>query len=56
MRAYDLATTPDPWRDKSQDAVWNFIRFVRETNDPDIRGLVAIMVEEVQGHWINGIC
>ncbi len=54
MRSYDIATTPHPWRNKSPDAVQNFIQFVKETGDSVIKGLVSLMAEEIQHHRLDG--
>jgi len=55
MKAYDIATKFNLGEEKTQKSIENFIRFVKETDDPDIKGLTNIMVEELRNHWLNGI-
>lgn len=58
MNAYDIATTNipsmEPWTSMNLDAIKNFILFVKETNDPDVKGLVSMMAKEIQHHRLDG--
>ena len=54
MRAYDIATIPNKGRDESGKNIQAFINLVKETSDPDIRGLVTIMTDMIKDHWLYG--
>ncbi len=52
MRAYTLATTPDSSERITPEIVDVFIDFVRTTRDPDVKGLVEAMEQELREHWL----
>ncbi len=59
MNAYDIATAgkPDiPWYMKEEPVavVHAFMELVRKSRDPDIRGLVSMMAEELQYRRLDG--
>src|SRR3989344_6665982 len=53
MLAYDIATLPSQWGNVSPDAVHSFIRFVKATEDPVVKGLVSMMAEEIQRNRLD---
>lgn len=60
MYAYEIATSGKPslpWYSNTDPikAVRDFIRFVEETRDPVVKGLVSIMAGEIQHQRMDGV-
>lgn len=59
MGAYDIATAGTFFvsghpKTNTIEGVQDFMRFIRETDDPIIKGLVSMMAEEIQHHRLDG--